>query len=56
MDCIVYGVTKSWTQLSNFHFHFSYNISPNELIKQKQTHRIREQTYGCRVKDGGRDS
>ena len=24
MDCIVHGVTKSWTQLSNFHFH-SYN-------------------------------
>ena len=22
MDCIVYGVTKSWTQLSDFHFHF----------------------------------
>ena len=20
MDCIVYGVTKSWTRLSNFHF------------------------------------
>ena len=24
MDCIVYGVTKSWTQLSDFHFHFIY--------------------------------
>ena len=21
MDCTVHGVTKSWTQLSNFHFH-----------------------------------
>ena len=21
MDSIVHGVTKSWTQLSNFHFH-----------------------------------
>ena len=21
-DCIVYGVAKSWTQLSDFHFHF----------------------------------
>ena len=21
MDCIVHGVTKSWTRLSNFHFH-----------------------------------
>ena len=24
MDCIVYGVTKSRTQLSEFHFHFTY--------------------------------
>ena len=22
MDCIVHGVTKSWTQLSDFHFHW----------------------------------
>ena len=22
MDCIVHGIAKSWTQLSNFHFHF----------------------------------
>ena len=21
MDCIVHGIEKSWTQLSNFHFH-----------------------------------
>ena len=21
MDCIVHGVSKSWTQLSDFHFH-----------------------------------
>ena len=24
MDCIVHGVAKSQTQLSNFHFHFSF--------------------------------
>ena len=24
MDCIVHGVQKSQTQLSNFHFHFQY--------------------------------
>ena len=24
MDCIGPGVTKSWTQLSNFHFHFTF--------------------------------
>ena len=22
MDCIVHGVAKSWTQLSDFHFHY----------------------------------
>ena len=22
VDCIVHGVSKSWTQLSDFHFHF----------------------------------
>ena len=25
MDCTVHGVTKSWTQLSDFHFHFMLN-------------------------------
>ena len=24
MDCIVHGVAKSWTRLSDFHFHFSH--------------------------------
>ena len=24
MDCLVHGVTKSRTQLSNFHFHFHF--------------------------------
>ena len=24
MDCIVHGVTKSWTRLSHFHFHSSH--------------------------------
>ena len=23
MDCVVYGVEKSWTRLSDFHLHFS---------------------------------
>ena len=31
MDCIVSGFTKSWTQLSDFHFHFSPFIK--ELVK-----------------------
>ena len=29
MDCIVHGVTKSWTRLSNFHFPFFIEL---ELI------------------------
>ena len=24
MDCIIHGVAKSWTRLSDFHFHFSF--------------------------------
>ena len=29
MDCIVHGIAKSWTQLSNFHFHSScQNLGP----------------------------
>ena len=29
MDCIVHGVTESWTQLSNFLFHFH----KDEIVK-----------------------
>ena len=25
MDSVVHGVARSWTQLSNFHFHFLFN-------------------------------
>ena len=28
MDCIVHGVTKSQSQLGNFHFHFCLSIHP----------------------------
>ena len=27
MDCIIHGVTKSWTWLSNFHFHSVYKLN-----------------------------
>ena len=36
MDCVVHGVTKSRTQLSNFHFHFSAYIGASlevQLVK-----------------------
>ena len=28
MDCKVHGVAKSWTQLSDFHFHFIFSCMP----------------------------
>ena len=31
MDCIVHGVAKSWTRLSDFHFHF-LNILAERII------------------------
>ena len=31
MDCIVHGVTKSRTQLSNFHLFFFHMIFPSEV-------------------------
>ena len=37
-DCIVHGVTKSRTRLSDFHFHFTYCVEgPNKNIINKQT-------------------
>ena len=40
MDNIVHGVTKSWTLVSNFHFHFPYHID-NGIKKQDLA------GYGC---------
>ena len=34
MDCIVQGVAKSWTRLSDFHFHFTFHfflMLPNSI-------------------------
>ena len=31
MDCIVRGVAKSWTRLSDFHFHFSLSLETNDI-------------------------
>ena len=35
MDCIVHGVTKSWTRLSNSHFH-SLVTGEKTLLKKKK--------------------
>ena len=32
MDCIVHGVKKSWTQLTDFHFHFAMVIVRGHII------------------------
>ena len=34
MDCIVHGVEKSWTRLSNFHFHFQEETSYQAVRRQ----------------------
>ena len=32
MDCVVHGVAKSWTQLSDFHFHFGTLVRAQEAV------------------------
>ena len=34
MDCIVHGVTKSWTPLSDFHFMFLGHLYVNQIPKK----------------------
>ena len=36
MDCMVHGVTKSWTQLSDFHFYFTQNYTQIKLYRTVQ--------------------
>ena len=32
IDCIVHGVTKSWTQLSDFHFHLTFHLGSPRVV------------------------
>ena len=32
MDCIVHGVAKSWTRLSNFHFHLQKLLEHGRIL------------------------
>ena len=32
MDCIVYGVAKSQTELNDFHFHFQFQFTQHNLV------------------------
>ena len=50
MDCIVHGVAKSQTRLSDFHFH--PKASP---YKCREGETDREIPSGRRFEDGGRD-
>ena len=50
MDCIVHGVAKSQTRLSDFHFHPT--ASP---YKCREGETDREIPSGRRFEDGGRD-
>ena len=33
MDCIVHGVARSWTQLSDFNFHCDFILSKNQMYE-----------------------
>ena len=35
MDCIVHRVAKSWTPLSDFHFHFYLALCPHTLLQME---------------------
>ena len=35
MNCIVHGVTKSWTRLNDSHFHSQIKIVLRELTKEE---------------------
>ena len=50
MDCIVYGVAKSQTWLSNFHFHFSLSLTSYQIQLSFLTHNLCNCAgfvYGC---------
>ena len=54
MDCIVHGVTKSWTQLSDFHFTTSSlgQAALSDLLPKSQMRT--EDVHAQRRKDGSR--
>ena len=44
MDCIVCGVAKNWTQLSNFHLHFHFGLRMQNEVGQRLTEFCQENT------------
>ena len=54
MDCIVHGVAKSWTRLSNSHFHFGASLVV-QLVKNlpaMQETQVRLQSWGDPLEKG----
>ena len=50
MDCIVHGVAKSRTRLSDFHFHFSKGRERGVIQSPGgYTHLTQERKYLCRI-------
>ena len=50
MDCIVHGVAKSWTRLSDFHFHFSVTLRIFTLLGNHHHHPFPEFSHPPKVK------
>ena len=53
MDCIVHGVSKSQTRLSNFHFHFLFKLRFTTL---KQKEKLRVQGGGQRKEQSAQEN
>ena len=50
MSCIVCGIPKRWTQLSNFHFHFSDDITQPSFLRDLvlwESYLLRPTWYTC---------
>ena len=45
MDCIVLGVTKSQTQLSDFHFHFHFHLWLKSMGSQRFGHNLANEQH-----------
>ena len=49
MDCILHGVTKSWTRLSDFHFHTWWLASKEENTERKNSNFTVEKLGKCNL-------
>ena len=49
MDCIVHGVTKSQTRLSDFHFHFHCLLGASQMVLVVKNLPAMQETQETRV-------